>query len=62
MEKLFTQAPGLTSPWVVTSEDFAAVQGRINFVANSEARRLTRPHCGATEQPVHDHTSARGNT
>lgn len=54
MEKLFTQALGLTSPWAVTSVDFAAAQGRIDFVVRCEAHRLTCPNCDATDQPVHD--------
>ena len=54
MEKLFTQALGLTSPWAVTSVDFAVAQGRIDFVVHCEANRLTCPNCEATDQPVHD--------
>lgn len=54
MEKLFTQALGLTSPWSVSSVDFSAAEGRINFVVTCEAKRLTCPHCGAADQPIHD--------
>ena len=54
MEKLFTQALGLTSPWAVTSVGFSAAQGRIDFVVSCEANRLTCPNCGAADQPVHN--------
>ena len=54
MEKLSTQALGLTSPRAVTSVDFAAAQGRIDFVVHCEANRLTCPNCEATDQPLHD--------
>lgn len=54
MEKLFTQALGLTSPWSVTSVDFSPVEGRIDFVVACVAKRASCPACGAADQPIHD--------
>lgn len=57
MEKLFTQALGLTPPWSVTSVDFVPSEGRIGFVVACEAKRLACPGCGAADQPIHDRQS-----
>ena len=54
MEKLFTQALGLTSPWSVESFNFSADEGRIDFMVACHAKRLTCPDCGAVDQPIHD--------
>lgn len=54
MEKLFTQALGLTPPWLVESFNFSADAGRIDFVVVCQAKRLTCPGCGAPGQPIHD--------
>ena len=54
MEKLFTQALGLTPPWSVESFNFSADDGRIDFVVACHAKRLTCPGCGVPDQPVHD--------
>ena len=54
MEKLFTQALGLTSPWSVTSVDFSPTGGRIDFVVACDAQRLPCPNCGSADQPIHD--------
>jgi Transposase and inactivated derivatives len=54
MEKLFTQALGLTSPWSVTSVDFSPVEGRIDFVVACATKHASCPVCGAPDQPIHD--------
>ncbi|MEN4014006.1 MAG: ISL3 family transposase [Bellilinea sp.] len=59
MEQLFTQALGLTPPWVVASVDFRQAEGAIHFAAECRARRLPCPACGAPEQPIHDRIERR---
>jgi len=52
--KHFTQALGLTPPWLVESFNFSVDDGRIDFVVVFHTKRLTCPGCGAVEPPVHD--------
>lgn len=59
METLFTQALGLTPPWVVTSFDFRQAEGAIHFQVECQAKRLPCPACGAAEQPIHDRIDRR---
>lgn len=54
MNELFTQALGLVPPWSVSSTDFSAAAGRIDFEITCDAKRLSCPGCGAHDQPVHD--------
>lgn len=59
MEQLFTQALGLTAPWVVTGFDFRPSEGAIHFTAECQANRLPCPACGAADQPIHDRLPRR---
>jgi transposase len=59
MEKLFTQALGLTAPWSVESVDFRPHEGGIYFSVECEASRLPCPGCGAADQPIHDRLPRR---
>jgi len=52
---LFTAALGLSAPWEVVGVRFDPAQGRIDFdVAFARGSRFACPHCGASEQAVHD--------
>lgn len=59
MEKLFTQALGLTPPWAVVSVDFRQADGAIHFAVECQAKRLACPACRAPEQPIHDRIERR---
>ena len=59
MEKLFTQALGLSAPWAVTSLDFRPAEGSIEFQVECQATRLPCPACGAAEQPIRDRIERR---
>lgn len=59
MNELFTQALGLSPPWVVSSVDFRQPEGAIHFTVECEATRLPCPACGAAEQPIHDRIERR---
>lgn len=59
MDKLFTQALGLSPPWEVSSVDFRQSEGAIHFTVECQATRLACPSCGAAEQPIHDRTDRR---
>ncbi|MHA5818870.1 ISL3 family transposase [Pseudomonas aeruginosa] len=59
MEQLFTQALGLSPPWVVISVDFRQAEGAIHFAVECQAQRLACPACGAAEQPIHDRIERR---
>jgi transposase len=51
---LFTSALGLVPPWQVEKVDLDTTLRRIDFEVRCSAKRLSCPHCGAAEQPVHD--------
>lgn len=52
---LFSAALGLLgTPWRVASSQLDADGQRIDMQLECEAPRLTCPHCGTVEQPVHD--------
>jgi transposase len=54
VESLFTSALGLVPPWHVEKVDLDTTLRRIDFEVRCSAKRLSCPHCGAAEQPVHD--------
>jgi transposase len=54
VESLFTSALGLVAPWQVEKVDLDTTRRRIDFEVRCSAKRLSCPHCGAAEQPVHD--------
>lgn len=53
-EHLFTQALGLTPPWVVDNIDFDPQSQRIDFRVSCQAKQLPCPGCGGADQPIHD--------
>lgn len=59
MEKLFTQALGLSAPWSVASIDFREAEGAIHFAVECRASRLPCPACGLADQPIHDRLPRR---
>ena len=54
VESLFTSALGLVPPWHVEKVGLDTTLRRIDFEVRCSAKRLSCPHCGAAEQPVHD--------
>jgi transposase len=56
-EELFTQALGLTSPWVVDDIDFDPKGQRIDFRVSCQAKQLPCPSCRREDQPIHDRKS-----
>ena len=59
MEKLFTQALGLTAPWAVSRFDFRPAEGAIYSAAECQASRLPCPVCEAADPPIHDRLTRR---
>ena len=59
MEKLFTQALGLSPPWAVVSFEFKQLEGEIVFKVECEAKQLPCPACSAPGQPIHDRRPLR---
>jgi len=59
MEKLFTQALGLTASWAVSSFDFRSAEGAIYCAAECQPSRLPCPLCEAADQPIHDRLPRR---
>ena len=59
MEKLFTQALGLSPPWAVVSFEFKQLEGEIVFKVECEAKQLPCPACSAPDQPIHDRRPLR---
>jgi len=54
IETLFTQALGLSAPWVVKDVKLDTQAQRIDFEIACQDARLTCPACGAEHQSVHD--------
>jgi transposase len=54
IEGLFTGALGLVAPWAVEKVELDTTRGRIDFEVRCKAKTLTCPHCGASEQRIHD--------
>ena len=54
IESLFTAALGLQAPWTVERVDLSTAKRRIDFEVTCKAKRVSCPHCGATEQGIHD--------
>ena len=54
IESLFTSALGLQAPWAVESVELDTTKHRIDFEVRCKAKTLTCPHCGATDQGIHD--------
>ena len=48
MEKLFTQALGLSPPWAVVSFEFKQLEGEIVFKVECEAKQLPCPACSVS--------------
>lgn len=57
LEALFTQALGLTAPWMVRDVDFNPTEGAIHFRLHYAAPRAVCPVCGTPDQPIHDRLS-----
>jgi transposase len=57
VETLFTSALGLTSPWVVKHVELNTAKRRIDFEVSCTTKHLSCPHCGATDQGIHDRIS-----
>ena len=57
IEALFTSALGLQAPWSVQKVELDTVRRRIDFDLICNASRLACPHCGASDQGVHDRLS-----
>lgn len=53
-ETLFTAALGLQAPWSVSEVDLNTGKRRIDFTVTCGAHKLACPHCGASEQGIHD--------
>ena len=54
VESLFTSTLGLVTSKQVEKVDLDTTPRSIDFVVRCFAKRLSHPHCGAAEQPVHD--------
>ena len=54
IESLFTAALGLQAPWTVERVDLSTAKRRIDFEVTCKAKLVSCPHCGATEQGIHD--------
>jgi len=54
VETLFTAALGLQAPWAVAKVELNTAKRRIDFVIGCQAKRMNCPHCGGTEQSIHD--------
>ncbi len=53
-ETLFTAALGLQAPWSVNEVDLNTAKRCIDFTVTCGAHKLVCPHCGASEQGIHD--------
>lgn len=54
VESLFTAALGLQAPWAVQSVQLDTAKHRIDFEVRCQAKTLSCPACGATDQGIHD--------
>ena len=54
VEALFTSALGLVAPWEVEKVDLDTARRRIDFEVRCNARTLACPHCGVSDQRIHD--------
>ena len=54
VEALFTSALGLVASWELEKVDLDTVQRRIDFEVRCNARTLACPHCGVSDQRIHD--------
>jgi transposase len=54
VEALFTSALGLVTPWEVQTVGLDTARRRIDFEVRCSGKLLACPHCGLTEQRIHD--------
>ena len=54
IESLFTSALGLAAPWRVEKVNLDTAHRRIDFDLTCDAKRLTCPACGLSDQGIHD--------